>query len=320
MEPAGHTFPTDHQYVYYANPSAPGNTTLNVVAPSNLTIWMIYQSSGSDNEVSLWIQPCAEVIGRLGSMTSIASDIAAAAGPINQHCSTFGSYTQCQAETNIQVSAGHIIGTINSQTEYALDWWLWDTRSSLHFTDPGAFSSGPQIGFTEANIVPASAYFTPSLASQIAAKLGNFTQQRTAAPLGGTIAVDVDATAAGHWFNASQGNSENYGAALAPDEVSPTTTQVLSLGQSQPNRQYGTRLNFSFAETGTVNRDFATVTADGNIYCYQGIVENTAGQTWVALVQLLDSSTLEVEVVPTASACTAVAPYAFSANAFTYKR
>ena len=46
IEPPGHTFPTDHQYLYYANPGSPGNTTLNVVAPSNLRIWMIYQTTG----------------------------------------------------------------------------------------------------------------------------------------------------------------------------------------------------------------------------------------------------------------------------------
>lgn len=181
MEPPGHTFPTDHQYLYYANPGGPGNTTLNVLAPAHARIWMIYQDTGICNEYSIWIQPCAQIIGRLGSLAGLSSDLPAAAGAIDRNCQTSSGSTQCQKSLTYAVSAGQVIGTINSSTENALDWWLWDSRvTPIAFVDPAPFQRGPYTGFTEADIVPASAYYTTALTPQIAAKLGTSTARRCA--------------------------------------------------------------------------------------------------------------------------------------------
>lgn len=329
MEPPGHAFPTDHQYLYYGSPSTPGNTTLNVVAPSDLRIWMIYQDTGAQNTFDIWIEPCAQVIGRLGSLTGLASDVAAAAGAINQSCQGFGSYQQCQKALTYDVKAGAVIGTINSATEYALDWWLWDSRATpIHLTDPAKFTSGPQPGFTAANIVPASAYFTAAVAAQIAPKVGSFdgTQQRTTAPVDGTLAVDVDGTARGYWFNPSQPYPpDNYHAALAPDNITPSTTEVFSLGVSQANISQGggsgVRGAFTPVLSGLVNRAFETVTSDGNIYCYTPVIENTAGQSGLIILQMPDANTLKIEVQAlTGGNCAAAQPWAFTSNAVTYKR
>jgi hypothetical protein len=328
MEPPGHTFPTDHQYLYYANPSSPGNTTLNVVAPSNMRIWMIYQTTGGNNEYSIWIQPCAQVIGRLGSITGLSSDLSAAAGAIDQNCQTSGGTTQCQKELTYDVSAGQVIGTINSATEYALDWWLWDTRVvPIPFIDPARFTGGPEPGFTEGTIVPASAYYTAALTPQIDAKLGSFdgTQARTIPPIDGTIAVDTPNTARGYWFNPNQAYPpEIYHAALAPDNITPDTTEVISLGVSQTNVSNGAlgfRGSFTPVTSGLIDRAFETVTADGNIYCYNPIVENTAGQMGLVILQLIDAATLRIEIQAlTGGSCAAAQPWAFTANAVTYKR
>lgn len=329
MEPPGHTFPTDHQYLYYVNPGSPGNTTLNVVAPSDIRIWLIYQDTGSSNEYSIWMQPCAQIIGRLGSLTGLSSDLSAAAGPINQSCQTSGTFTQCQKALTYDVKAGQVIGTINSVTEYALDWWLWDTRAApINFVDSGEFQGGPEPGFTEAAIVPASAYFTAAMTPQIDAKLGSFdgNQPRTVAPVDGTIAVDVANTARGYWFNASQPYPpENYQAALAPDNITPNTTEVISLGVSQTNFSNGggsgVRGNFTPVTTGLINRAFETVTADGNIYCYNPVIENQAGQSGLIILQMPTTTTLKIEVQAlTGGSCTASQPWAFTSNAITYKR
>jgi hypothetical protein len=328
MEPPGHTFPTDHQYLYFANPSSNVPQTVQVVAPSNLTIWMIYQDTGSNNDFSIWIQPCAQIIGRLGSISTLSSDLAAAAGPINQNCQTFGSSTQCQKALQYNVSAGQVIGTISSPAEFALDWWLWDSRVAANqFVDPAEFMGGPDIGFTEANIVPASAYYTASVSAQVAALLGSFdgTVPRTALPVGGTISVDVVGTARGYWFTPGQPYPpETYEAALAPDNITPATTEVISLGVSQTNVSngaLGTRASFSPVGSGLVNRAFESVTADGNLYCYQGVVENTAGQTGVFLLQMPDAGTLKIERLASAlTSCSAAQPWTFSTNAVTYKR
>lgn len=331
IEPPGHTFPTDHQYLYYVSPSNPGNTTLNVVAPSDLRIWMVYQTTGFNNEYSIWIQPCAEIVGRLGSITGLSSDLAAAvsaAGGINQSCQGDAGSTQCQRTLTYDVKAGQTIGTINSATEYALDWWLWDSRTTpIAFVDPARFTNG-NIPFIESQIVPASAYFTSALTPLIDAKLASYdgTTLRTTAPVDGTLAVDVAGTARGYWFNPGQPYPpETYEAALAPDNITPNTTQVISLGVSQANVSNGggsgVRGTFTPVTTGSINRAFETVTADGTIYCYNPVIENTAGQSGLIILQLVDASTLKIEVqAKTGGSCTASAPWAFTSNAVTYKR
>jgi len=327
MEPTGHTFPTDHQGLYFASPITNAPASVQVVAPSDLRIWEIYQDTGIDNEYSIWIQPCAQIIGRLGGIQTLSSDLAAAAGPINQSCTNFG-YTQCQKALQYDVKAGQVIGTITLPPEYGLDFWLWDSRTAIQFTDPSKFASGPAQGFTEANIVAASAYYTATMTPQIDAKLGSFdgTQQRTTAPVDGTIAVDVTGTARGYWFNPGQTYPpENYQAALAPDPITPATTQVISLGASQANISQGgglgVRGSFTPVQTGLINRAFETVTADGNIYCYQALIENTAGQTGMIILQLTDASTLKIEVqAKTGGNCAAAQPWTFTANAVTYVR
>jgi hypothetical protein len=329
MEPTGHTFPTDHQYLYLANPTPGSTVTVPVVAPADMTIWMLYQTSGSESEYTIWAQSCAQVIMRLGSITALSSDLLAAAGPINQSCSTsspsLGSTnTQCQVNLSYNVKAGQPIGSITSTTPYALDFWLWDSRvTPIHFTDPAKFTTGPYTGFLESNIVAASDYFTGAISAQIGAKIGAFdgSQARTASPPGGTIAVDVDRTARGYWFNPAQAYPpETYQAALAPDNITPATTEVISLGASQVNTG-GLRDAFTPVSSGLVNRAFEQVTADGNIYCYQGIAENTAGATRVVLLQMLSASSLKIEqLASNLTSCAAAQPWTFSTLAFTYSR
>jgi hypothetical protein len=324
MEPPGHTFPTDHQYLYFANPSSSTAATVPVVAPSDMRIWMIYQTTGSEPQYSIWMQPCAQVIGRLGSITSLSSDLAVAAGPINQNCQTSAAGTQCQTELQYDVKAGQVIGSISTTTAYALDFWLWDSRATpIQFADPARFTAGPEPGFSEANIVPASAYYTAAVTPQIDAKLGAFDGSftRTVAPIGGTIQVDVNGTARGYWFNPTEPYPpETFHAALAQDNIQPNTTEVVSLGISQINAG-ALRLAFTPVLSGQINRAFETVTADNNVYCYEGIAENTNGAIRLVWLQMLNATTLKIEELgPTFVSCAGSVPWIFSANAVTYVR
>ena len=198
-----------------------------------------------------------------------------------------------------------------------------DNRVAGYFIDSDFPSHFIQNGISEANIAAASAYFTASITPQIDAKLGLYdgTVQRTTAPIDGTISVDVAGTVRGYWFNPSQPwPPENYHAALAPDEVTPNTDQVISLGLTQTNVG-SVRGDFAPVLTGLINRAFESVTADGNIYCYQPLIENTAGQSGMIILQLLDANTLKIEIqAKTGGNCAGSQPWAFTSNAVTYKR
>ena len=329
MGPPGHTFPTDHQYLYttaFGQPTDP-SLSIPVVAPANIRVTQVYRSTYGSSGVadySVFFQPCADVAGRFGHVVTLPPELLAAAGPIDKFCSTYEpspgfATTLCQsALLRFDIAAGQPVGTLGHGGAISLDWWLQDRRvAALHFANPARFAGyNGGDGFDEAHIVPASAYYTPAVAAQIATKLGRFdgSVQRTTAPTGGTIAVDVDGTARGYWFNPAQPYPpEAFHAALAPDYVTPDVMQAFSLGLSQGNAAvYAT---FMPATAGTVNRAFESVTADGQVYCWEPNEHQN-----VIVAQLIDAATLKLEVRPGMTACAAAAPYAFGANAVTYKR
>ena len=324
--PPAHTFPTDHQYLYttlFGSLDAELQT-VPVVAPGNIRITQVWKQTiiGGRADYAVFFQPCADLGARFGHVVTLSADLLAAAGPIDRNCTTYApapgaSVTQCQSATfRFDMQAGQPIGTLGGGGSTTLDWWMQDRRAAaLHFTNPSRFSSFGEIGFDEAHIVPASDYFVASVTPQVTAKLGRYdgSVHRTAMPQGGTIAVDVDGTARGYWFNPSQAYPpESYHAALAPDYVTPDTTQVFSLGVSQGGVPF--YATFTPQSGGLVNRAFESVTADGNLYCYE------PPSQFVVLVQMLDATTLKIEVKPQVFSCAQAQPWAFSANAVTYKR
>ena len=327
MGPPAHTFPTDHQYLYVRNPDSPGVATVSLplLAPANIRITGLYKSTtGAVSDYTIFFQPCADVSGRFGHVGSISAKVLAAAGPIDQNCSTYEatpglSTTQCSSrQFQYDATAGDTIGTAGDGGSFALDWWLQDRRvTPVHFANPVRFSaSNSSDGFAEGKTDPASEYFTTGVAEQVAAKIGRYNGKlfRTVAPIGGTIAVDVDSTARGYWFNPNQPYpSEAYHAALAPDYLTPDTTQDFSIGLSQPDG-FNLFAGFRLRDTGSVNRPFESVRADGKIYCYETI------QNAIVLLRLMDVTTLRLEIRRNANSCAAAEPYQFGTNVFDYKR
>lgn len=333
LSPPSHTFPTDHQYLYVANSSLPNTRpSYPLIAPANIRVVMLVSGANSVSGVtdySIYFQPCADVAGQFGHVGTLTGPLAALVSAINQRCATYEPapgfpVTQCQSgNLSIDIPAGTQIGTVGDGGSLALDWWLQDRRvTPLHFANATRFSIRPD-SFDIAHTVGASDYFIPSMAGQIAAKVGRFDGafRRTVLPLGGSIAVDRDGTVRGYWFKAGQPYPpESSHAALVPDYLTPDSVQVFSLGVSQAN--VGSRLQaFAPIASGTINRAFETVTADGNIYCYEFNSNLFFGNAAnIILVQLVDTTTLKIEVVPQVTRCTAAVPSTFSTNAVTYVR
>ena len=337
MSPPSHTFPTDHQYLYVANPTPNGSLpqtrpSYPLIAPANIRVVMLASgtiSASGVTDYSIYFQPCADVAGQFGHVGTLSGPLAALVNTINQRCNTYEPapgfpVTQCQSSNlAIDIPAGTQIGTVGDGGSIALDWWLQDRRlSPLHFANATRFSVRPD-NFDTAHTVGASDYFTPSMANQIAAKVGRFDGaiKRTLLPLGGSIAVDVDATARGYWFKSGQPYPpESSHAALVPDYVTPDSVQVFSLGVSQAT--VGSRLQvFAPTRSGTINRAFESITADGNTYCYEFNSNLFFGNAAnIILVQLVNTTTLKIEVQPQFTRCTAAAPYTFSANSIIYER
>jgi len=83
----------------------------------------------------------------------------------------------------------------------------------------------------------------------------------------------VKGTAKGHWFSRDhiQNSQDDKNMALANDNKNPLQ-QAFSVGISGESKGYKSGVDFFMPKnSGKVNRDFAEVRADGNVYCYETI-------------------------------------------------
>jgi hypothetical protein len=329
LNPTGHLFPVDHQYLYHTNPDRPGGPiyrAVNVVAPGDIVISNARRSSYSTGNLdySITFSPCSDLRGLFGHVQTITQAMLDQLGPFDQFCDTnvpAGSITITSCSTkqvSISVSAGTLLGTAGGipNTSFGLDFLLQDKRvTPIVFANPARWLANAD-GFDSFHTVPSSDYFTEPASSQIKARLGQFdgSTLRTAAPQGGTIEVDVSGTAQGYWFNSARAtHPEDPHLAIVPDNVTPNIF-AFSMGTSQPGFPFGL-YKFTPQSSGRVNRHPAQVTADGEIYCYQ------VGFNSLLLLQLVNPTTLRVEGRQNIFTCESQLPYSFTpGQTFDYAR
>jgi hypothetical protein len=328
VAPPGHTFPTDHQYLYLATfltPSA--QKPVDLVAPGNVTITRARRTAYSTDghaDYSLSFSPCAETAGEFGHVATIAPSLLAQLGPFDQYCATYTPNPGLDVATcytrnvSIPVAAGEALGTVGGAPNPAsLDFSFWDRRvTPLRFANPVRWI-GNDNGFDNFHIVPASDYFAEPARSAIAAKLGSFDgrTRRTVAPVGGTIELDVPGTVQGAWLNSAQPtHPETPHFAIVPDNVDPSQIAI-SMGLSQPGFSGG-QYRFTPTSSGLVNRHPSQISADGQIYCYEPSLGGA-----ILLLRLVDATTLRVEARSSWQGCASQQPWSFTAGAsFDYKR
>lgn len=152
------------------------------------------QYSAGNADYSIGFSPCAEVQGDFGHVATITPALLSKLGAFNTACSSYSPapgqtvstcYTQNIA---VKVAAGEMLGTAAR-----LDFSLWDRRvTPLKYANASRWRSFD--GRT----------------------------RRTAAPVGGTIEVDIMGTAQGAWFHPTQPvNPESPHFAIVPDNVDP---------------------------------------------------------------------------------------------------
>jgi hypothetical protein len=328
LNPPGHTFPTDHQYIYLTTFSS-GATPVPVVAPGNITVTQArlvhYMSSTAPNppdDYALDFTPCREVSVDFGHVRTLSAALLSALGAFDQQCSTYSPnpglvVADCYTKrVTIAVNAGDVIGT-----SAGLDLSLFDTRvTPLVYANASRWVSNAS-GFDHFHVAPFSDYFAEPMRSTVRAMLGTFDgrTRRTTEPVGGTIGTDVAGTAQGVWFNPSQPTyPETPHLAIVPDNVTPSMMDV-SIGGSLSGIAPGA-YNFAPSTTGTVNRDPSTIAPGTTIYCWE-IGYTSSDRRGVVLVQLPDAMTLVAEARAGANrTCVGEQPWAFTAASFMYKR
>jgi hypothetical protein len=325
MNPPGHTFPTNHQYLYHTNPGSGTLHTVPVVAPGNVVITRARRttySTDGHSDFAIDFAACREVLGNLGHIGALSATLAEQVGAFDVGCNTYSpepglTVTACSSRNlSIALTPGAAIGTAGGTPGvYGLDFGLWDTRvTPITFANPSQWVQNSDH-IDDYHVVAPSDYYSEPMRSTIAARLGSGdgTILRTIAPLGGTIALDVAGTAQGYWFKPGQPHfPESPHLAFVPDNVNPSR-MVLSIGTSQPGIASG-GWSFLPAANGQVNRTPASITADGQLQC----ADLTGGR--VALMQLTSATTLKVEARGPGTSCAAQLPWSFTAQATEYQR
>jgi hypothetical protein len=318
LNPSGHTFPTDHIYLYL---QIVGGITASVpvVSPGNIRVSSVTlqkRTGGGTAEFDdygLSFYPCSTVSLYFGHVTTLATGFSAKVGALDGSCNapyqTGGStFQQCVKNVDIAVSAGEAIGTAGGPGQGALDLGAIDNGApALAYVDPSRTAG--QGGGRAA--CPAD-YFVPAVLNALLPLFAVNGHHRTIAPVCGTVMQDVANTAQGRWFFDATTNDDHH-LALVHTSWDPTIG-AFSIGTSVPGTTPAV-LMFTPAQVGRVNLDFNRVTTDGQIYCYQF----TNSITMTVYIQLQTNSHLRIQANPTGS-CGDPATWVFGTGAVGFDR
>ncbi len=304
LAPSGHTYPTRHAYFFIRKGSggyegAP--VEVPVVSPGDLFITEIAASEHSSEnppytDYSISFSPCKDFKGYFGHMTSISQKLKDSLAPpydSKEEYTTGGKqYRNYRKQVNVSVKAGEKIGTAGGRAgQNALDFGTIDYR-----TPPLAYAN-PSRWYKEIlHAVCPIDYFVPDVRKDLGNKLGDGAgTRRNIQPICGEVEQDEPGTAQGVWF--PKGTKETYpedrGLSLVHDNVDPSKA-AFSVGTSSniPSGLYYFRPEIS----GTINRDFRDVKADGKIYCFEPRDRfSDSPVSFVIIMQLTGDTAMRIE-------------------------
>jgi len=328
MNPPAHTFPTDHIY-FYLNPLDPLNpggprATTPLFAPGDILVTMIatteyLSASPPFIDYGVYFYGCREVKSYY-SHIQLDPSFSAKVGAIDQNCTTYttggSTLRRCQESMAVPISTGERIGSSGAPYAGAFDFGTYDYRVSRPLLVPTR-----RGGDTLHTVCPVD-YFSTQPRQQMESLMGRFDGgfQRTVGPVCGEIVFDVAGSARGLWWKpGAPDNPEDPHLALVPNNVDPTM-QNISCGTSVA----GMSGAYAFIPTsaGRVNRDFAQVTPDGNVYCYDSFYDpigQPGAGTFRILISLPTSTTVQFERDASSLTCGS-GPWSLSGAAVTFQR
>jgi hypothetical protein len=264
LNPPGHVFPTEHQYMYLPLGEAGLTEVVHIVAPGHLFLVEVASSEhvgAGFTDYDLTLAPCDGVSFRFGHVATLDPALAATIGaPAGGDCETYETggetYHRCRQAVRVELQPGTPIGTAGGNPgQYALDIGTRDTRKPpAPYANPAGYEpflySSCFLDYTDAG-----------LRADLLTKV-----ERTAEPRCGTHAQDVAGTAQGNWRReGSPTFPEDPHLALVHDMIQPTAVR-LSIGTSLAAAS-GV-WSPTTTGTGRANRDPQDVTADGGAWCW----------------------------------------------------
>ena len=312
LGPPGHTLPTGHHYFYLTDPKkevpvrSPGDVWITTVTRQEIV-------NTGYTDYSLEMASCAQFHFTFGHLSTISQAILEEAGSFGDaDCDTSSTggttFRGCSKDVKISVSAGEVIGTIGGnlgQHELALDFGAIDKRVAAPYPNQDRFGESDYL-----HIVSPIDYFEESLKHTLKSRSSDYsgTIKRTIEPVVGEVLQEEFGTAQGIWFYVGDPIwPEDHHLAMVHHNIDPTKP-VFSVGTSIPGLSSGV-YTFTPIGTGTHNRDFSDIKADGQTYSFGDLGGSLPDV--VIIIQLINSLTLRIEKQSTSDG----PPWSFTGNA-----
>lgn len=299
-----HILPTDHIYLMVKNDNnVDPSKAVPVSAPADIIVTNITSHKTLRNgkvfsdDYYIEFSPCKDIKARFDHVTALPPKLMNLLSQNKGECEKNNprpgdEFSYCRYNVKQEIKAGEELGKAGGGTSTALDFWTQDFRlKKLEYANPKRYFED------QFYITCPIDYFEPSLKKTLSEKFGSWSgQKRTAEPLCGEVNQDIKGTAQGNWTSGDGyiDMPEHWveRLALAHDNVDPNIGIIAIGGVISKS----VKIQFPFAQTGLKNRNFSQVTADGNIYCYEGetnsMEEVPKGRV---LIQLTDKVSLKVE-------------------------
>lgn len=318
LSPTAHTFPAPHLYFRIKREGGSFESPVTKVplyAPADVTITKINLIQATNrpefaNDAAIHFALCSEFKAYFDHVIDLAPKLQEAydkastdrcdeytltykTGPVN--------WKKCDKNVNLKVSNGELIGYAGGGSAQAvLDFAAFDARIEPHPYASSKRVFRPELAY---NVCPLD-YFSPILSSQYKSRLGGYGYSQSSnvivvSPTCGKVIQDVPGTAKGNWFapdiDTTRSGHEPPHLALVQGHIEQNL-QAFSNGDSTKNSELDFGIYyFSPQDSGFVNRDFAQVTADGKVYCYDTKNNYKNDEPTTIIIQLTDSETLRIE-------------------------
>lgn len=319
--PPGHTFPVDHNYF----DGLADGIKKNIYAPGNGKILEIQEEICFDANnnimrqgVTITIGLCQGVEIVIASPGELAANLSAEIKKTSGSCKISNgkhenekSIKACGYNLQKEVKAGDLIARTdgndfpevwaldhNKKLSADVDWERYDSKYYPYAMCMFDLYSGELKKEYYSLFGSFDSMVQKDNNDKTTSEKPTFTA-RTMAPLCGQTIQNIVGTVQGDWFGLPKGSDtfpgQNIGdLALIHDNLDPTIGKIVVAG----NISNAGVVQFIPSNSGTINRDFSQVKADGQIYCYQDDPKVQLGGFKIEgkfLIQLADDHHLKIE-------------------------
>ena len=314
--PPDFTLPAIDTTWFTGDPLSPPSIASTIVTPGSMRIYQVEQVSYANSwrpyavDYSVRFYLCDQVNGSIEHIGTLDAGFAALIGGFaNATCAVENrateTVTRCKKTVQLDMATGIALGSVGAIASIKMG--INDNRFQNAFINSARY---PDRRYATCPFT----YFEGAAAEAIYTRVGrpDGSQLRSGEPRCGELNQDIIHSARGNWVKTgtSVALGQEANALALIDDPFDTSQPMFAIGDVGSALDRRT-LSFLTADSGTINRAFRDIRADGSIYCF-----DLSGEP--ILLQLMDAHNLRFEAVA-GMACGGIA-HVFSANMVTFTR